>query len=234
MLTRNLIIILLCFSVFACEQKKDVAFLIIENNSQYLSKNITQLILVLNEKSNDSRAELIAMQKEKNGWEQVLETIPAGIGKNGFAAPGEKREGDGKSPSGVFKLGQLFTYGNNVKTQMPCMQTTSEDKWIDDPESPDYNRHVRGKTDAKSFESLLLKNDYYKYCMVIEYNTNPIEKGKGSAIFFHLNLEPQESTSGCVAISEKDMLRVLNWLDPEANPHIIMGNKQALFTGLQD
>jgi L,D-peptidoglycan transpeptidase YkuD (ErfK/YbiS/YcfS/YnhG family) len=115
---------------------------------------------------------------------------------------------------------------------MPYFQTTKEDKWIDDPESVDYNRHVRGETKAKSYENLKLDNDLYKYCMVIEYNTNPIVKGKGSAIFLHLSEDPPGATSGCVAITENSMEWILKWMNPELNPSIIMGNKQTLIAGL--
>jgi L,D-peptidoglycan transpeptidase YkuD (ErfK/YbiS/YcfS/YnhG family) len=50
--------------------------------------------------------------------------------------------------------------------------------------------------------------------MVIEYNTQPVVKGKGSAIFFHVADEKYSPTSGCVAIAEKDMLQYLNWFKP--------------------
>ncbi len=164
-----------------------------------------------------------AMEKINKAWQPVFESIPAGIGRNGFAAPNQKVEGDGKSPSGIFKLGQLFTYNPLADTKMPFIQTTDEDKWIDDPESPDYNRHVRGETSAKSYENLKLQSDHYKYCMVIEYNINPVIKGKGSAIFLHLRESDDETTAGCIAISEPDMLQILKWLDPEASPMIVMG-----------
>jgi hypothetical protein len=41
---------------------------------------------------------------------------------------------------------------------MENQQTTAEDKWIDDPKSDQYT-YVKGATDAKSYENLLLKND---------------------------------------------------------------------------
>ena len=50
--------------------------------------------------------------------------------------------------------------------------------------------------------------------MVIEYNTNPVIKGNGSAIFFHVADEKYSATAGCVAIKESDMLQYLNWLQP--------------------
>jgi len=190
--------------------------------------SVTQLVLVCNENLNDSQANLFTLKKEEEKWIPVLNSIPAGIGENGFAASGQKVEGDGKSPTGLFKLGQLFTYEKEVDTRMPFIQSTSEDKWIDDPDSPDYNRHVRGKTSAKSYENLKLTSIAYKYCMVIEYNTNPVVKEKGSAIFFHLRNSETGTTAGCVAISESEMLQILKWLDPSKHPMILMGNADAL------
>lgn len=111
-------------------------------------------------------------------------------------------------------------------------QTTKDDKWIDDVNSADYNKYISGFTTAKSFENLLLKNDAYKYCMVIEYNTNPIIKGKGSAIFFHLGIKKPFFTAGCVAIDEDTMKSIIHWLDPKKNPSIIMGNLAELQKGL--
>ena len=91
---------------------------------------------------------------------------------------------------------------------------------------------MNGTTTANSYENLLLKTDAYKYCMVIEYNTNPIIKGKGSAIFFHLAVSKPSFTAGCVAIDEENMKLMVNWLDPKRNPTIIMGNLNVLKTGL--
>lgn len=218
----------ICFAVVSCTQKSNEQIVL----GKRVKESTKQVLLVYNETPEESKAILLAFEKTEKGWQQSFDPIPAGIGRNGFAAEGEKREGDGKSPSGLFDLGQLFTYEKVVNTKMPFTQSTTDDKWIDDPESPDYNKHIRGETDAKSFENLLLESDYYKYCIVIEYNTNPIEKGKGSAIFFHLNGKKYESTAGCVAISEKDMLAVLKWLDPVKNPMILMGSKEGMLSEL--
>ena len=62
---------------------------------------------------------------------------------------------------------------------------------------------------------LKLSSIDYKYCMVIEYNTHPVVKGKGSAIFFHVADEKYSPTAGCVAIAEKDMLQFLKWFKPK-------------------
>ena len=213
------------------ESHEQVAQKIINANISLLD-SCEQLLVVYNEMDNDSLAILVALEKKGKGWHPVFGAVAAGIGKNGFAAPGKKVEGDGKSPTGLFRMGHLFTYEKEVDTRMPFTQATSDDKWIDDPESSYYNRHIRGKTDAKSYENLLLESDAYKYCMVIEYNTNPVVKGKGSAIFFHLTGEIPGSTAGCVAVYETDMKRILKWLDPKHHPTILMGNKEVLLAGL--
>ena len=197
---------------------------ILKTQTAHIPDSVSQLILAYNDDLENPQTKLFTLEKEKEEWNIVLGLVPAGIGKNGFARSGEKLEGDGKSPSGIFRLGHLFTYQDKVNTKMPFTQSTSEDKWIDDPESVDYNQHVRGETSAKSYENLKLNSDHYKYCMVIEYNTNPVVKGKGSAIFFHLRDSESEATAGCVAVSESDMLKILKWLDPVKYPMILMGN----------
>lgn len=225
---------LLSFNTYGqnIKEHEKVAAQIVNSNNYFLD-SCRQLLIVFNEKPNDHKAILVVMEKTAKGWQNKLNPIPAVVGRNGYANPRKKIEGDGKSPKGLFRLGHLFSYEKGVNTKMPFTQTTSEDKWIDDPNSTNYNRHIRGQTDAKSFENLLLGSDVYKYCLVIEYNTNPVIKGKGSAIFLHLNEEPSGSTSGCVAIDEANMNLILKWMNPELNPTIIMGNKEDLVFGLK-
>ncbi len=205
---------------------------ILEANKQALA-NKDQLLIVFSKNDTSSKAVLAAFEKKSGRWQVHFNPVVASIGKTGFANMDEKSEGDNKTPSGLFALGQLFTYETSVKTALGFQQATSEDKWIDDPASPDYNTHVRGETKARSFEHLLLKSIDYKYCMVIEYNTMPVIKGKGSAIFFHLADAVFTPTAGCVAIQEKDMLRILEWLHPGEKKAILMGTERTLMAGVK-
>jgi L,D-peptidoglycan transpeptidase YkuD (ErfK/YbiS/YcfS/YnhG family) len=207
------------------------ALSIVDKNKNQL-ENVNQLLVVFNEKSESFTAVFVALEKNGKNWEVKQNPIEAGIGKNGFALPNQKVEGDGKSPTGIFRLGKLFSYEKQFHTLLENQQTTKDDKWIDDVNSPDYNKHIIGTTNAKSYENLLLNTDVYKYCTVIEYNTNPVVKGKGSAIFFHLALKPASFTSGCVAINEEYMKLMVNWLNPKQNPTIIMGNLDVLKASL--
>ncbi|WP_051929396.1 L,D-transpeptidase [Flavobacterium sp. 83] len=207
------------------------ALLIASNNKSKL-ENTEQLLVVYNYQPKSYSAFLVALERKEGSWVIKYNPVEVGIGKNGFAPPLTKLEGDGKSPTGIFRLGKLYTYEKQLNTLLEYQQTTKEDKWIDDPNSNDYNRYVKGVTNAKSYENLLLNNDAYKYCIVIEYNTNPIVKGKGSAIFFHLAVKKPSFTAGCVAIDEENMKLMVKWLDPKRNPTIIMGNFNVLKSGL--
>lgn len=204
----------------------------IAKKNAVLLDSINQLLVVFNEIPESNSAVLVAMEKKSKAWRVVSAPIPAGIGRKGFAEPGAKREGDQQSPTGFFCLGQLFCYEKDVNTRMPFIQTTADDKWIDDTNSNDYNRHVRGKTQAKSYENLKIGSDEYKYCMVIEYNMHPVVKNMGSAIFLHLSEgENPNPSAGCVVVTQGDMEWLLNWMNPELKPSILMGNYKVLMSG---
>lgn len=187
----------------------------------------SQIILV----KNDSflffnRTLLFVMEKKENSWEPAFEPLDAVIGKNGFANYGEKKEGDGKTPSGIYSMKTTFGYGRTMETKMPYRQILADDIWVDDPLAHDYNRWTKmGNTQAASYEIMKRDDDLYKYGIVIEYNTDPVIKGKGSAIFLHMWRGKNSPTAGCVAVSEKDLIKIIGWLNPDAAPLIITGLK---------
>ena len=84
---------------------------------------------------------------------------------------------------------------------------------------------VAGPTQAKSFEVLRRKDDLYQLAVVIEYNTQPVTSGRGSAIFLHIWRSPQTATSGCVAVPKADIKRFMRWLNPVFKPVIVLGEQ---------
>jgi len=187
-------------------------------------ENVSQILLVKDEGVLFfTTTKLYALEKSNASWLEIMPPVAAVIGRKGFAPPGEKREGDGRTPSGLYRLGTAFGYAPSVPTKMPYRQSLADDLWIDDPNDPDYNRLVKQeKTRAASYEKMKREDDLYKYGMVIEYNTDPVIKGHGSAIFLHIWSGPRSDTAGCVAVSENDLLKILAWLDPAANPVILI------------
>ncbi len=194
----------------------------------------SQVILVENMDPSSFSATVHMLEKQNGAWQNAFPPFGAVIGKNGFAAFGTKREGDGRTPSGVFSLGTAFGYEPYLAAKWPYRQAAADDLWVDDPRADDYNRWVKkGQTKAASFEHLRREDDLYRYGLVVEYNTNPVVKGRGSAIFFHIWKGRTEPTLGCVAMPERDMLRLLRWLDPAAKPLVVMGTWKRI-QGFQD
>lgn len=185
----------------------------------------SQLIVVRNDGTSPHNATLEAFEKKGNEWKPVLGPVMALTGRNGIAPAGEKHESDGRTPPGIFPLGLVFGYGRDVDSRMTYRRMTSDDIWVDDPDSPDYNRLTKkGMTAASSFEEMVLTDDRYKYGIVVEYNTDPVVNGAGSAIFIHVWKDGNTPTSGCVAMSEDNILKLIAWLDPAKKPLISIGD----------
>ncbi len=186
-----------------------------------------QLIFATNRDSSSVLVTIHALERNNGVWRPVFPAFAGSIGGKGFAAVNDKREGDGKSPSGIFPLGIAFGYDPSAGTKMPYRQATDDDFWVDDVNSENYNQWVKGEPGAASRERMKRDDEQYKYGVVIEYNMHPIVKGKGSAIFLHV-WKGGESTLGCVAMSEEMILEILGWLDPAKKPLIIMGTESEL------
>jgi L,D-peptidoglycan transpeptidase YkuD (ErfK/YbiS/YcfS/YnhG family) len=193
------------------------------NNTQIvnqfnLDKNIRQIILVT-AMSDSPTGYLYTFEKKADTWTEILENIPVVIGRSGMSA--NKIEGDGKSPLGLHKIGHAFGIGAKPKyVKMSYKEISAADKFIDDPESSQYNSWVRGETDAKSYERMKRKDELYDLGLVIEYNMHPVVANKGSAIFMHIWKSSSRGTEGCVAMKKIHLEDIMEWLDPEQNPHI--------------
>lgn len=141
------------------------------------------------------------------------------VGKNGLASIGEKKEGDLKTPAGLYPIGD--TFGTHpLALKMDYKYITADDKFIDDVNHKHYNAWVSGSTDAKSHESMLIEP--YAYGAIINYNMNPTIAGAGSAIFIHVWRSPNSPTAGCIALEKKHLLMMLHWLNKAQHPYILV------------
>jgi L,D-peptidoglycan transpeptidase YkuD (ErfK/YbiS/YcfS/YnhG family) len=205
--------------------EKPMFMQILDETSQHFPLS-SQIIIVESAGPGLDDAKVVPFKKRGQTWREALSPMAAKIGRKGFAPKGEKREGDGRTPQGTYRLGFAFGYGRSIHSKMPYRQMTSDDIWVDDLKSPDYNRLVRrGATRARSFEDMVFSDHRYKYGIVVEYNTEPVVPGHGSAIFIHVWKDAETPTSGCIALSEQDILKLLRFLDPAKKPVIALGNK---------
>jgi L,D-peptidoglycan transpeptidase YkuD (ErfK/YbiS/YcfS/YnhG family) len=179
----------------------------------------SQMLWVKSSSTPKSVARMYSLEKGK--WIPIGSEFPVVVGRNGTTA--DKFEGDGKTPEGVFPLTQSFGVSNRTDIKLSYTQLTADDKWIDDPAHADYNKWIRGATTAKSYETLLRKDNLYNLFFVVGYNMLPIVSGKGSAIFVHLWSASDKGTAGCVAMDPAQIEVFGRWLDPAKNPQIQVG-----------
>ena len=143
------------------------------------------------------------------------------IGKNGLT--NQKLEGDKKTPTGIFKLGNLY-YRNDKKikpeTKLKLVKIKKNMGWCNDINSKNnYNKLINTNSNFK-YEKLF-RNDYkYDFFLPIKYNWNKIKKGKGSAIFIHLTKDYQ-STAGCIGLVEKDFLILIKLINKNTKIKIL-------------
>lgn len=186
-----------------------------------------QVVLVTAAHNNTFKGTLQVYTKQNGQWTLQLSALPVVLGKHGL---GKTKEGDGKTPIGTYSLGTAFgTAPKPTGLQVDYEQHTAQDYWVDDVNSSDYNQKVTESGDPNqrwaSYEKM--NNPLYKYGMVVNYNINPIVKGKGSAIFVHKWRSSTQPTDGCIALSEANLLKVLKAIDPAKSPKIRIGTVNA-------
>ena len=155
-----------------------------------------------------------------SGAKRVLVFGPwtARVGYNGVARAGRKREGDGKTPSGTYGLSFFFGVDPNPGFSFPFRHAYSYDYWDDDPSSPRYNEWVdKRKHNPGARPEPMHQVPAYDYAAVIAYNTARVP-GRGSAIFLHVGTGT--ATAGCVSLPRAELVRLLRWLKPAAQPMI--------------
>lgn len=192
----------------------------ISESFEGMSQEHEQAVIV--EPLEGSRARVTVWESREGWWHQKFDAMPATVGRKGIAPAGQKREGDGRTPSGVYGLGLAFGYSPSIDTKLKYRQSTADDHWVDDSKSSQYNQWVKGAPQASSFEEMRREDDLYEYGAVIEYNTDPVVPGNGSAIFLHVWRGPDKPTSGCVALSRENIKKILAWLDDERHPVVMI------------
>ncbi|MXV49789.1 L,D-transpeptidase family protein [Pedobacter sp. HMF7647] len=196
--------------------------------------NSQQLVIVKTIGWNDIHGRLTAYEWNDSKWKEVLKDIPVIVGRSGLAwgksllktqntEGKQKKEGDGNSPAGIFKLTGLFGY-NDFDSKMNSLKVDTATYCVDDLKSKYYNRIVKTDTVKKewnSAETMKLKDDEYKYGVFVAYNTSEIEPGKGSCIFMHIWKNSENPTSGCTAMTEENIIKLISFLDKNKNPLLI-------------
>ena len=143
------------------------------------------------------------------------------LGINGIK--NKKKEGDGITPKGIFKLKKIYYRNDKVKnivTKVKKIKITKDMGWCDDPKSKFYNKLIRLPSKF-GHEKLYRKDDIYNLIIVLDYNMNPVTKNKGSAIFIHLAKKNYKPTQGCVGLKQNDLIKLVKMIKKNQKIKII-------------
>jgi len=199
-----------------------------------------QLVLVTTPDWNSTKATLQTFTRAAGGWHSASAPVPVVIGRAGAAwgiglnppqAGPRKREGDGRSPAGMFSIGTAFGYADSANSQWPYAAMNTNDYCIDVDGSPLYNRivdaskvgaaAVAGSTEPMRRDLHSGGDPAYKLGFVIEHNPRGTAHA-GSCIFAHLWKSPDSTTAGCTAMAEPAMQALVSWLRPEDHPVFVL------------
>ena len=176
-----------------------------------ISNQTTQAITVV---GNGGSYAILTLHTKQNGiWTEIL-SCNARVGKNGITS--NKREGDAKTSTEIYSFGQAFGVAGNPGISRNWLTVNNNHYWIDDSNSQYYNKLVDANQTGiqwSSAEHLASYGTAYKYAIAVNYNT-ACTPGAGSAIFLHCS--SGGSTTGCISISESNMIKILQNLQNDA------------------
>lgn len=174
-------------------------------------------------------------EKQDGQWQPVGDGVPVVVGKSGLAWDGilelpsktsdpVKKEGDGRSPAGVFKLSQLFGFDpSSPEAKLPFLPLSEYTECVDDPGSNAYNQIVNTRqTPNRDWDSSekMRTIEGYKLGIVVGYNAENVP-GAGSCIFMHIWNGPGQGTAGCTAMEGAKLAELADWLDTTKSPVLI-------------
>ena len=184
-------------------------------------------------------------------WVAAGTSVPVTLGRAGLAwgrglhpaLPGlQKREGDSRSPAGIFAITALFGDAAPDSTfaraaRLPYLCATGDLKCVDDAASAHYNRIVDqtafARLDWLSCEDMLRSDERYAVGAVIAHNCERPVPGSGSCIFLHVWAREGVPTAGCTAMALADMTEIAGWLDGTASP-VLVQLQQMEYESLRD
>ena len=198
-----------------------------------------QLVLVKTDGWESVDGVLRRYERGRIGWNPVGDPVPVVVGRNGMAwgrglhwrEPARypaKREGDGKSPAGVYRLSSAFGYATAKEAKwvkLPYAVAGPTIECVDDAKSAHYNQVLdRSKVaapDWSSSEQMRRQDEQYRWGVIVDHNAAPAKAWAGSCIFIHIWEKPGVGTSGCTAMEAARVEELLRWLDPKKEPILV-------------
>lgn len=191
-----------------------------------------QMLIVAAFSADATDAWISLHEKQSDGsWHMVM-TSPGFIGKNGL---GKTREGDAKTPVGIFHFNRAFGIADDPGCAIPYVKVDQDTYWSGDPrDGYRYNELVNLKDlpgldlESGDSEHIIDYPYHYQYCLNISYNEEGTP-GLGSAIFLHCLAPAKPFTGGRVSIPEDHMRFVMQKVD--GSTAVVIDTYEALSGG---
>lgn len=186
---------------------------------------------VISVQARGTYATVIAWQKTGGIWIKRYATTGARVGSHGITDGATRKQGTSTTPTGTYTLTQGFGVAAEPGTRMPYHRVTAADWWVEDPDSPYYNRMRQAaqggfpltESGDHGSEHLVNYPVQYRNALVIDFNMSPAVRGRGAGIFLHALGPAAGPTAGCVAVPQSVLTGVLRWIDPAQHPVIAIG-----------
>jgi L,D-peptidoglycan transpeptidase YkuD (ErfK/YbiS/YcfS/YnhG family) len=200
-----------------------------------------QVVLVQAPDWKSTKGTLRAFERANGRWTEVVPEVSADLGYGGLV-PGQQRvQGTGKTPTGIYAITSSFGRKADPGTKLDYIRVDRNDAWTYNPKFPDtYNIFQSANRSWSSYgnyvERLYSYGKQYNYVAILDYNLPPgaITQGAqginrtsefantrmGGGIFLHVS--NGKRTAGCIAIRESSMKEIMNWVDPQKNPVIVI------------
>ena len=222
------IIVFICLAASSAHAQPPAAF------NKYLAASNQLLYVQTNSPASvQGTMRLYERKNNRKRW-KLKDSFAVVVGRAGLAKDRQtnipladmpvKKEGDGKSPAGIFPLGDVFSYHPLYNLKMPFVQVDTNFYCVDDAASVYYNTLVVKDTAHaafNSFEYMKRKDNAYEYGVWVLYNSAPVTAGDGSCIFIHIWRNENSGTAGCTAMAEENILKLIHWLDKKKNPVLL-------------
>ena len=138
------------------------------------AKNAEQMLIVAAFNDDATDAWVSLHEKQSDGSWHMIMTTPGFIGKNGL---GKTREGDAKTPTGVFHFNRAFGIADDPGSKIPYVKVNEDTYWSGDTrEGYHYNELVSLKelpgldVESGDSEHIIDYPYHYQYCLNISYN----------------------------------------------------------------
>lgn len=184
---------------------------------------VTRLVLVIADTFNNSTASLqrFTRPSPQASWRADGGPVTALIGRNGvawgyafrsLARAGEavKREGDQRAPIGFYRIGPSFGFTPSARANY--LQIRPDTVCVDDASSPAYNTiTTRARIGINVHGENMARPPHYRRGLIVDYPSSRAARG-GSCIFIHLWMPNATGTGGCVALPERQLVSLQDFV----------------------